>query len=159
MKKYEKYKSVDLTWLNEIPSHWESKRISRIFDIRKEKNFPIKTNNILSLSAKYGVSLYSEKKETGGNKSKEDLSSYNLCYPDDILVNCMNVVAGSVGISKYFGAVSPVYYPLVNINKENNYIYYMEYVFRNYNFQRSLVGLGKGIQSRIVAMSFCEPRS
>lgn len=58
----------------------------------------------------------------------------------------MNVVAGSVGISNYFGAVSPVYYPLVNMNEDENCTRYMEYVFRNYNFQRSLVGLGKGIQ-------------
>ena len=146
MNRYESYKKVNLPWLNEIPSHWEVKRISRALLLRKEKNLPIKTREILSLSAKYGVSLYSEKKEKGGNKPKEDLTSYNLCYPDDILVNCMNIVSGSVGISNYFGAVSPIYYPLTNINKNDNYTKYMEYIFRNYNFQRSLVGLGKGIQ-------------
>ncbi|EMG29767.1 restriction modification system DNA specificity domain-containing protein [Campylobacter showae CC57C] len=146
MNRYENYSDSDLTWAEIIPEHWEVKRIARVFDIRKEKNFPIKTKEILSLSAKYGVSLYSDKKEKGGNKPKEDLTSYSLCYPGDILINCMNVVAGSVGISNYFGAVSPVYYPLVNMNQDENCTRYMEYVFRNYNFQRSLVGLGKGIQ-------------
>lgn len=146
MKRYEKYKEVDLPWLKEVPSHWELKRLSMVFLLRKEKNTNFKTQEILSLSAKYGVSLYSEKKEKGGNKPKEDLSAYFLCYPGDILMNCMNVVAGSVGISNYFGAVSPVYYPLVNINEELYSTKYMEYIFRNYNFQRSLVGLGKGIQ-------------
>lgn len=146
MNRYEKYSNSELTWSETIPEHWDVKRIARVFDIRKEKNFPIKTKEILSLSAKYGVSLYSDKKEKGGNKPKEDLTSYNLCYPGDILINCMNVVAGSVGISNYFGAVSPVYYPLVNMNEDKNCTRYMEYVFRNYNFQRSLVGLGKGIQ-------------
>lgn len=93
------------------------------------------------------VFLYTlTKRKKGGNKPKEDLTSYNLCYLGDILINCMNVVAGSVGISNYFGAVSPVYYPLVNMNQDENGTRYMEYVFRNYNFQRSLVGLGKGIQ-------------
>ena len=132
MNRYESYKKVNLPWLNEIPSHWEVKRISRALLLRKEKNLPIKTREILSLSAKYGVSLYSQKKEKGGNKPKEDLTSYNLCYPDDILVNCMNIVSGSVGISNYFGAVSPIYYPLTNINKNDNYTKYMEYIFRNY---------------------------
>lgn len=146
MNRYEKYSNSELSWSETIPEHWEVKRIARVFDIRKEKNFPIKTKEILSLSAKYGVSLYSDKKEKGGNKPKEDLTSYNLCYPGDILINCMNIVAGSVGISNYFGAVSPVYYPLVNMSQDENYTRYMEYVFRNYNFQRSLVGLGKGIQ-------------
>ncbi|EEW36581.1 restriction endonuclease subunit S [Granulicatella adiacens ATCC 49175] len=146
MNRYEKYSNSEITWSESIPEHWDVKRIAKVFEIRKEKNSPIKTKEILSLSAKYGVSLYTDKKEKGGNKPKEDLTSYNLCYPGDILVNCMNIVAGSVGISNYLGAVSPVYYPLVNISQENNNTRYMEYVFRNYNFQRSLVGLGKGIQ-------------
>ena len=141
--RYKEYKKVDIPWLDEVPSHWEVKRIASIFDIRKEKNDPIKTEEVLSLSAKYGVTPYSEKKEKGGNKPKSDLTKYNLCYQGDILVNCMNIVAGAVGISNYFGAVSPVYYPLVT-NKYNNK-YYMEYLFRNYDFQRGMVGLGKGI--------------
>ena len=141
--RYKEYKKVDLPWLDEVPSHWEIKRIASVFDIRKEKNDPIKTEEVLSLSAKYGVTPYSEKKEKGGNKPKSDLTKYNLCYQGDILVNCMNIVAGAVGISNYFGAVSPVYYPLVT-NKYNNK-FYMEYLFRNYDFQRGMVGLGKGI--------------
>ena len=146
MNKYERYKSTELSWSKHLPYYWNIKRIASIFDIRKEKNSPVRTKEILSLSAKYGVSLYSDKKEKGGNKPKEDLTSYYLCYSGDILVNCMNIVAGSVGISNYFGAVSPVYYPLLNMNADENCTQYMEYVFRNYNFQRSLVGLGKGIQ-------------
>lgn len=141
--RYKEYKKVGIPWLDEVPSHWEIQRIANVFDIRKEKNDPIKTEEVLSLSAKYGVTPYSEKKEKGGNKPKSDLTKYNLCYQGDILVNCMNVVAGAVGISNYFGAVSPVYYPLVT-NKYNNK-YYMEYLFRNYDFQRGMVGLGKGI--------------
>ena len=146
MNKYERYKSTELSWSKHLPHYWNIKRIASIFDIRKEKNSPVRTKEILSLSAKYGVSLYSDKKEKGGNKPKEDLTSYYLCYSGDILVNCMNIVTGSVGISNYFGAVSPVYYPLLNMNADENCTRYMEYVFRNYNFQRSLVGLGKGIQ-------------
>ena len=146
MNKYERYKSTELSWSKHLPHYWNIKRIASIFDIRKEKNSPVRTKEILSLSAKYGVSLYSDKKEKGGNKPKEDLTSYYLCYSGDILVNGMNIVAGSVGISNYFGAVSPVYYPLLNMNADENCTRYMEYVFRNYNFQRSLVGLGKGIQ-------------
>ena len=146
MIKYQKYKGINILWAKEIPSHWHICRISNIFGIRREKNKPVRTKEVLSLSAMYGVSLYSDKKEKGGNKPKEDFSSYNLCYPGDILVNCMNIVSGAVGISKYFGAVSPVYYPLVNLDKEKYDTRFMEYIFRNYNFQRGLVGIGKGIQ-------------
>ncbi|KRN88703.1 hypothetical protein [Ligilactobacillus ceti] len=145
MNRYKEYKKVELPYLHEVPEHWTVRRISTIFELRKEKNKPIKTENILSLSAKYGVTLYSERIEKGGNKPKEDLTAYNICHEGDILLNCMNIVAGSVGISKYFGAISPVYYAL-KVRDDNVSSKYMEYLFRNYNFQRSLVGLGKGIQ-------------
>lgn len=142
---YEIYKEIESSWLKEVPSHWDVRRIASVFEQRKERNKPIKTDEILSLSAKYGVSLYSERKEKGGNKPKEDISNYNICHEGDILVNCMNIVAGSVGMSQYYGAISPVYYALKIID-DNSDKRYMEYVFRNYNFQRSLVGTGKGIQ-------------
>lgn len=142
--KYSEYKKTELHWLEEIPLHWEVKRLASILELRKEKNDPIKTNEILSLSAKYGVTPYSERKEKGGNRPKSDLTKYNVCYSGDILVNSMNIVSGAVGISRYFGAISPVYYALVT-NLEDNDRYFMEYVFRNYDFQRSMVGLGKGI--------------
>lgn len=60
--RYKEYKKVDIPWLDEIPSHWKIQRIASVFDIRKEKNDPIKTEEVLSLSAKYGVTPYSEKK-------------------------------------------------------------------------------------------------
>ncbi len=142
--KYSEYKKTELHWLEEIPLHWEVKRLASILELRKEKNDPIKANEILSLSAKYGVTPYSERKEKGGNRPKSDLTKYNVCYSGDILVNSMNIVSGAVGISRYFGAISPVYYALVT-NLEDNDRYFMEYVFRNYDFQRSMVGLGKGI--------------
>ena len=66
---YEKYKKIESSWLKPVPSHWEIRRIASVFEQRKERNKPIKTEEILSLSAKYGVSLYSERKEKGGNKS------------------------------------------------------------------------------------------
>ncbi len=143
--RYEKYKVTDLSWLKEVPDHWEIRRIASIFEQRKERNNPIKTKEVLSLSAKYGVSLYLERKEKGGNKPKEDISNYNICHEGDILVNCMNVVAGAVGLSPYYGAISPVYYALKTIDEQSDKRY-MEYVFRDYNFQRSMVGMGKGIQ-------------
>lgn len=131
MNNYDSYKETDIPWLGEIPSHWETKKIGKIFDIRKEKNSPVKTKEVLSLSSMYGVSLYSERKEKGGNKPKENLEAYNLCYPGDILVNSMNIVAGSVGISNYFGAISPVYYSLQNLSEKKYSKYYLEYLFRN----------------------------
>lgn len=143
MKHYEKYQCVEQRWVKSIPLHWEFFRLKRIFAQRVEKNDPIITENILSLTAKQGVVPYAEKEGSGGNKPKGDMRQYNIARPNDLLVNCMNIVAGSAGVSRYFGAISPVYYALYPRLDCN--IWYYHYLFRLMPFQRSLIGLGKGI--------------
>ena len=102
-------KDSGIEWIGDIPKVWKLKRLKALLVERKEKNDPVQTHFILSLGANYGVIPYSQK-EGGGNKAKEDVSSYRLAYPGDIVMNSMNIISGSVGLSKYFGCVSPVYY-------------------------------------------------
>lgn len=142
-KAYTSYTPINQKWAKQIPSHWDAKRMKAVFAMRKERNNPIVTENILSLTAKQGVVPYAEKEGTGGNKPKSDLTQYNVCHENDLLVNCMNVVSGAAGVSRYYGAISPVYYAFYPHNDEN--IWYYHYIFRLLPFQRSLVGLGKGI--------------
>lgn len=143
MRRYERYKDSGVEWLGEIPTHWECVPLRSIFKFRNEKNNPIKTDNILSLSIANGVTEYSDENR-GGNKRKDDLSSYKLAYPNDIVLNSMNIIVGAVGVSKYFGAISPVYYALSLHNQRANLSYY-ESIFKNENFQRGLLRFGKGI--------------
>ena len=141
---YTSYIPINQKWMKKMPAHWEAKRLKSIFALRKEKNNPIVTDNILSLTAKQGVIPYAEKEDVGGNKPKEDLTLYNIAHENDLLVNCMNVVSGAAGVSRYYGAISPVYYAL--FPRKNDNVWYYHYIFRLLPFQRSLVGLGKGIQ-------------
>ena len=136
-------KDTEIQWIGKIPDEWRLERLKRILDERKEKNDPQQTDFILSLGAAYGVIPYSEK-EGGGNKAKETLTDYRLAYPNDIVMNSMNIISGSVGISRYFGCVSPVYYMLYP--RDNSYSPdYFCYLFQTTAFQRSLLGLGNGI--------------
>lgn len=141
--KYSHYMQTTENWMGEIPSHWQLLNIKALLCERKEKNSPITTDYILSLSARQGVIPYGEKK-SGGNKAKEDISLYNIAYPNDLLVNCMNVVSGSSGISRYYGAISPVYYALYSRGEVAN-ISFIGYIFKLSSFYQSLVGLGNGI--------------
>jgi type I restriction enzyme S subunit len=143
LKPYSQYKQTGSTWLGAIPSHWEEVPLGRVLVQRIEQNRPVKTTEILSLSLRQGVIPYSEKK-SGGNKAKSDLSAYTLAYPGDIVLNSMNVVVGSVGLSKYYGAVSPVYYVL-HTRKRMDLIQYFDAIFQDKSFQQSLWGLGNGI--------------
>ncbi len=142
-KKYPSYRTINQKWAPAIPEHWDAKRLKGVFAMRQERNNPVVTTEILSLTAKQGVVPLAEKEGVGGNKPKDDMTKYNIAHENDLLVNCMNVVAGSAGVSKYYGAISPVYYALYPRNDEN--VWYYHYIFRLLTFQRSLVGLGKGI--------------
>lgn len=144
MNREMKYSRVQ--WIGEIPEGWSIKPIKQILQERKEINNPVKTDFILSLTMDKGVIPYNEK-IGGGNKAKEDLSAYKLAYPKDIVLNSMNVIAGSVGLSKYFGCVSPVYYMLYPRSLENK-VEYFNYIFQSSIFQKSLMGLGNGIMMK-----------
>jgi type I restriction enzyme S subunit len=137
-------KPSGISWLGDIPAHWEVKSLNAVLVQRKEKNSPVKTTNILSLSLHDGVIPYNERTRPGGNKAKDDLSAYMLAYPGDIVVNSMNVVVGSVGLSKHFGAVSPVYY-MLRPRGSQDLVEYFSAVFQDTAFQRGLFGLGNGI--------------
>lgn len=138
-----KMKDSGIEWIGEIPSHWSVRRLKNVLIERNEKNNPVKTDFILSLIKEKGVIPYSEKGDIG-NKSKENLTEYKLAYPNDIVLNSMNIIIGSVGISNYFGAVSPVYYTL-RLRSKNDSPKYFNYIFQTSAFQKSLIGLGNGI--------------
>lgn len=138
-----KMKESGISWLGEFPANWELRKIKYCLQERVEKNNPVKTTEILSLTAKQGVIPY-DQKEGGGNKPKEDVSAYRLAHPGDIVMNSMNILSGSVGLSQYFGCVSPVYYMLRPWNVKEDVRYY-NYIFQTTMFQRSLFGLGNGI--------------
>lgn len=136
-------KDSGIQWLREYPANWNLIKIKYCLKERVEKNNPVRTTDILSLTAKQGVIPY-DQKEGGGNKPKEDVSAYRLAYPGDIVMNSMNILSGSVGLSNYFGCVSPVYYMLRPIDKSEDVRFY-NYIFQSTVFQRSLYGFGNGI--------------
>ena len=138
-----KMQESGISWLGEFHFNWELRKIKYCMQERVEKNNPVKTTEILSLTAKQGVIPY-DQKEGGGNKPKEDVSAYRLAYPGDIVMNSMNILSGSVGLSQFFGCVSPVYYMLRPWNAKEDVRYY-NYIFQTTMFQRSLFGLGNGI--------------
>lgn len=135
-------KDSGVEWIGTIPKSWNTSRLQWALHEIKETNDPIKSENVLSLTIESGVIPY-EEKGNQGNKSKEKYEEYKLAYPNTLVVNSMNVIIGAVGISKYFGCVSPVYYVFKNTtNTDLRYIYYL---FTNVGFQKEMRKYAKGI--------------
>lgn len=122
-----------IEWIGKVPNGWSLNRIQNCIQEVKIKNNPIQTTQVLSLVKDKGILLY-ENKGNQGNKAKEDVSEYKLAYPNTMIVNSMNILIGAVGISDYFGCVSPVYY--VFKEKDNSDIRFINYIFNTREFQK-----------------------
>lgn len=135
-------KESGVQWIGDIPSDWNTKPLYACLDEINQKNNPVVTTNILSLTNTDGVIPYSERGNQG-NKSKENFEEYKVVYPNTIVANSMNILIGSVGLSKYEGCVSPVYY--VYMAKPQVDIRYMNYLFQMEPFQKRLRQFANGI--------------
>ena len=135
-------KDSGIAWIGAIPQDWKTDRLQWHLKEINVSNNPIQTKNILSLTIEAGVIPYAEKGNQG-NKAKEDYSQYKIAFPDTLVINSMNVIIGAVGISQYFGCVSPVYYVFEPI--EGTDLRYIYYLFTNTGFQKEMRKYAKGI--------------
>ena len=137
-------KDSEVKWIGVIPEHWGIESFKNILIERNKKNDPIKSKERLSLSIDKGITLYSEK-TTNLDRFKDDFTQYKLAYKNDLVFNSMNMIVGAVGVSDYFGCVSPVYYTYYARIDNPKITKYYEYFFKNKIVRSQLYCLGKGI--------------
>ena len=159
LKPYPTYKDADVSWLGEVPEHWELPRLGTLLRERGEENDTGLVTNVLSVLRDRGVIPYAEKGNIG-NKKSDDITRYKIVRPDDIVVNSMNVIIGSVGLSRYTGCLSQVYYVLTR-RSEIDDPRYLDAYFQTKPFQQSLVRIGNGILAHRMRIPMgllkCEP--
>ncbi len=139
-QKYSSYKDSGVEWIGEIPSHWSLTKIKQLFEDRNEKNDEM-NEFFLSITKDRGVIPYSEKGNVG-NKTSEDIGKYKKVYVGDIVLNPMNIIIGSVGVSKFEGVLSNVYIVLNPINVSSKF---GSYIFHHKSFQLHLKKICYGI--------------
>ncbi|MBS4329950.1 restriction endonuclease subunit S [Campylobacter vulpis] len=152
------YKPSGIEWLGggggKIPTHWEVKPLQAIFNQRNEQNNNLEFQTILSLVKDVGVIPYEEKGNVG-NKAKDDLQGYKIARVNDLVLNKMNAVIGSLGVSKYDGLVSPIYLVLY-IENPNYLIAYYSYLFQTKSIQKFLRKFAYGIMEIRESIDYLE---
>jgi len=144
-KAYPEYKDSGVEWLGEIPSHWKTISISRLFSRTKRTGYTEK--ELLSVYRDYGV-IPKSSRDDNNNKPSEDLSPYQLVEPNDLVMNKMKAWQGSIAISEYEGIVSPAYF----VYKPNNVLFelahprYVHYLLRNPIYVTQYLSRSKGIR-------------
>ena len=119
MKRYPKYKDSGISWLGQIPEHWEVKQLRSFLELFSEKGHG--DAQLLSVTREQGVIVRDvESKEENHNYIPEDLSGYKYIEKGDFVINKMKAWQGSYAVTDYDGIVSPAYYTckLRGVNKQ-----------------------------------------
>ena len=104
-------------WLGETPAHWDKRKVKRLFRHTKRQGFADMT--VLSVYREYGV-IDKSSRDDNFNRTPEDLDTYQLVNPGDLVINKMKAWQGSLGISPLSGITSPdylVYAPIHSVNE------------------------------------------
>ena len=109
LPRYPKYKGSGVKWLGEVPSHWQVVRYKQVFRERDERSVD-GSETLLSVSAYTGVSPRIEIIDEGEHLSRaESLVGYKVCHPNDLVMNIMLAWNRGLGVTRYYGIVSPAY--------------------------------------------------
>lgn len=109
MKRYKQYKPTGISWLPEIPAHWDMAQLRKYLSLVSVKGKGDK--QLLSVTREKGVIVRNvDDLEENHNFVPEDLSGYKYVQPGQFVINKMKSWQGSYGVSEYEGIVSPAYY-------------------------------------------------
>ena len=121
-------KDSGVDWIGEIPEHWEVRRAKYLFDEIDERSIS-GDEELLSVSHMTGVSPRSEKNVS--MFMAEDYSGSKLCRKGDLVINIMWAWMGALGVSDYFGIVSPSYGVFRQKEKNTFNSKYLEYLLKS----------------------------
>lgn len=140
MKKYEKYRPTQSFWLNEIPHHWEERKMKYCFQERSEKNHP--NEQMLCATQSQGVipqSMYANRVVVV-NKGFEGLK---LVKEGDFVIS-LRSFEGGIEYAYYRGIISAAYTVLEP--KEAEMSAYWKFLFKSHPFIQLLQTCVTGIR-------------
>ncbi len=114
---YPEYKDSGVEWLGEIPKGWEITRSKFLFQQRKTRALP--NDEQLTASQEFGVIPQKEFMERNGHKVVQVITGADILKhvePNDFVIS-MRSFQGGIEFSRYKGAVSSAYVPLVPSEK------------------------------------------
>ena len=119
-------KECDINWIGKIPQDWKVQRGKNLF-IEINECSTTGEEELLTVSHITGVTP--RKNKNVNMFMSESLVDYKICHEGDIAANTMWMWQGAIGVSKYYGVISPSY----NTYRQKTDTYdadYLEYLLR-----------------------------
>lgn len=152
IKPYDKYKPSGISWLGNIPDHWEQTDIRKIFIDNKIKNEGSKENNLLTLS--YGK-IKSKDINTADGLLPASFASYQVIDKGDIILRLLDLQNDKnslrVGYVDKKGIITSAYIGLKTKGNINSKYYY--YLLHFLDTIKHFYNCGSGVRQ---SMGFSE---
>lgn len=141
LKLESKTKDSGIVWMGNIPSHWQVVKTKYLFEIVKriagEEGYDVLSVTQQGLKVK-DLNDY-------GGQIAESYAGYQFVYPEDFVMNHMDLLTGWVDYSDKFGVTSPDYRVFRLIDKKANSLDYFKYVFQCCYLDKIYYSLGNGV--------------
>lgn len=106
MERYESYKQSGISWIGEIPSHWDELKAKYLFN---RQSRPVREiDEVITCFRDGQVTLRKNRRTSGFTESLQEYG-YQGIRKGDLVIHQMDAFAGSTGISDSDGKSTPVY--------------------------------------------------
>lgn len=145
MKRYDKYKDSGISWIGEIPQHWEVKRLGLSF--KENKNLNSSLGGTEAYKFNYGTLV---RKDEGINLEElaETYVKYTLLQENDIVINGLNLnydfVTQRIALATQMGIITSSYLVLSPRKGVNHHYYSL--LFKAMDSMKLFHGMGSGIR-------------
>ena len=152
MERYKEYKDSGISWMKDIPSHWEERRIGALFSDQVFANSDFAYKHAFKFN--YGSLV--PKNEIGDEEEfRETYIKYSVLKKNDIVINGLNLnydfVSQRVAIAPTDGIITSAYLAM-RPRQTTNANYYL-YVLKTMDNKKMFHGMGTGIR---LTLSFDE---
>lgn len=147
MKRYPKYKDSGISWLGQIPEHWEVKRLSQVSYEHYISNKDVHHQNLLSLS--YGNIIRKDINKTDG-LLPSSFDTYQIVVEGNIILRLTDLQNDHkslrVGLVKEEGIITSAYVCIAPINNEQICSSYLYSLLHTYDIWKLFYSMGGGIR-------------
>lgn len=142
---HSKLKQSGISWIGEIPEHWEVKRLGLFFTENKTINSCMQCTEAYKFN--YGT-LIRKDENIDPTELKDTYNKYTILRPRDIVINGLNLnydfVSQRVALATTAGIITSAYIVLSPRTKVNELFFY--YLFKSMDGMKLFHGMGTGIR-------------
>lgn len=148
MKRYESYKPSGISWIGEIPSHWETPFLFQFSNEHFISNKNVHHQNLLSLS--YGKIIRKDINKTDG-LLPESFDTYQIVEPGNIILRLTDLQNDQkslrVGLAKEEGIITSAYVALEVKDKVFPEYFYL--MLHMYDIKKVFYSMGGGLRQSL----------